>query len=382
MSKRVEDAFFKKVTAAKTDFPVGVEALYEAAQKKFEKNPFGYIYSGASGEETLRNNRRAFERWAIVPRFLTDVSEVDTSVTLFGKTYDTPILFAPVGMQKLAHEEAELASSRAAAKFGIPFIQSTVSSYSIESIQEATNDSPKWFQLYWSTVDEDLPKSMVQRAERAGYEAIVLTIDTVRIGWRETDLRNQFSPLKGGLGKANYVEDPVFQRSLRDDSDEALIDVLVQHVHHPTLGWEQIEKLQSWTKLPIVLKGILHPEDAKEAVARGIDGIVVSNHGGRQLDGVIASLDALPAVAEAVDGRIPVLFDSGIRSGVDVVKALALGADAVCVGRPYIYALGIDGERGVTTWVEHLLEEMTASIALAGANSVKQVRHLTLVENK
>lgn len=357
------------------NFPISFAGLEKEAEKVMGAGGFGYVQSGAGGEETLRKNTESFAKYSIVPRMLRDVSVPDTSVTLFGKTYPYPVFLAPIGMQRLEHKEGEIASARAAATYGIPFIQSTVSSYSIEEVAAATGNSSKWFQLYWSN-HEEAAFNMVSRAEEAGYEAIVLTVDTVMMGWREADLRNNFSPLKLGYGKANYESDPVFMSSLKDGD---VVQGILDNIHHPTLSWEHVARLKERTNLPILLKGILHPEDAKLAVEKGIDGIIVSNHGGRQLDGVTAAIDALGPISKEVNGRIPVLFDSGIRRGSDVVKALALGADAICLGRPYVYGLAIGGQAGVEKVLANFIEETKVSLSLAGVCSLKDIDGLQLL---
>lgn len=362
-------------------FPVSYEQLERAAKEKMSTGAFGYIQSGAGREETLRKNVSSFSKYSIVPRFLNDVTELDTSIHLFGHTYATPLLVAPVGMQKIAHEDGDIATAKAAASLGIPFIQSTVSGYSIEEVAEATGDSPKWFQLYWAGQNEDISYSMVKRAEAAGYEAIVLTVDTVMLGWREEDVNNKYSPLMQGFGKANYENDPVFMASLPNENDDTIIQGIVDNIYHPSLSWKQVAELKNRTSLPLLLKGILHPEDARLAIENGIDGIIVSNHGGRQLDGVIASIDSLRAVVEAVDGAIPVLFDSGVRRGSDVVKALALGADAVLIGRPIVYGLAVGGQHGVEKVLSTILQEMKVSISLSGITSVRDLRNLTIVSS-
>lgn len=371
-----KDSFFTTVTMDK-ELPIEYVELEKEAQLLLDSNAFGYIQSGAGSEKTLRNNRSSFERNMIIPRFLTDVSTIDTSIRLFNRTYQTPILFAPIGMQKLAHEDGEIASSKAAGQLDIPFIQSTVSSYSIEDITAETKSSSKWFQLYWSR-DEEIACNMVKRAEANGYEAIVVTVDTVQMGWRVTDMKNQFSPLKQGFGKANYEQDPVFMNALPDRDKQTIIDHILTNIYHPNLQWEHIRKLQEITTLPILLKGILHPADARAAVECGIDGIIVSNHGGRQLDGVISSIDALPTIVKEVDGRIPVLFDSGIRDGTDIIKALMQGAHAVCVGRPYIYALALDGQTGVRSYMRTLIDEFKTSMALTGATTIEELRNASI----
>lgn len=377
---RNNDLLLQNIDPSET-FPVSYEQLERAAKEKMSTGAFGYVQSGAGREETLRKNVSSFSKYSIVPRFLNDVTELDTAIHLFGHTYATPLLVAPVGMQKIAHEDGDIATAKAAASLGIPFIQSTVSGYSIEEVAEATGDSPKWFQLYWAGQNEDISYSMVKRAEAAGFEAIVLTVDTVMLGWREEDVNNKYSPLMQGFGKANYENDPVFMASLPNEDDDTIIQGIVDNIYHPSLSWKQVAELKNRTSLPLLLKGILHPEDARLAIENGIDGIIVSNHGGRQLDGVIASIDSLRAVVEAVDGAIPVLFDSGVRRGSDVVKALALGADAVLIGRPFVYGLAVGGQHGVEKVLSTILQEMKVSISLSGITSVRNLRSLTIVNS-
>lgn len=371
------DALLNSIVS-QNDSPLTHEEWEASAKGKMEAHKFGHIRSGAGAEETLRRNRSAFSKWAILPRMLNDVSAVDTSITLFGHTYEQPFLLAPIGMQRLAHDEGDLASVRAAAKWKVPFITSTVSSYSLEEIAEAAGENPRWFQLYWSN-NEEISYSMLKRAEQAGYEAIVVTVDTVMLGWREEDLRNNFSPLRAGVGKANYVNDPAFMASLEDTSDAGIIKGILENVYHPSFDWKKIEKIKAATGLPVLLKGILHPDDAILAVEAGIDGIIVSNHGGRQLDGVAASLDALPLIADSVNGKIPLLLDSGIRRGTDLVKALLLGADAVLLGRPYIYGLATAGQAGVEQVLGNFIEETRVSLALAGISKVTDLSSVKLI---
>lgn len=361
-------------------FPIAFADLEQAAQQKLAAGPFGYIRSGAGHEQTLRNNRTAFEKYSIVPRFLQDVSKLDTSIKLFGKTFPTPLLFAPVGMNGMVHEDGELAVVRAAAKLNMPYIQSTVSTYSLEDVAKAAPNNTRLFQLYWSA-NEAVSYSMAERAESAGFDAIVLTIDTVMLGWRTEDVRNQFSPLKEGFARGNYMQDPAFNAALKDDSFETYVASVIENVYHPHITWAHIKELKKRTSLPIYLKGILHPEDAALALEHGVNGIIVSNHGGRQLDGVVGSLDALPGIAEVIAGRIPIILDSGIYSGIDVLKALALGADAVAIGRPFVYGLALDGQQGVETVMRNIYEEFKVSLALAGATNIQAARKLTLVKN-
>lgn len=374
------DLLLKSIEASK-HYPINFTELEAAAKQALEPGPFGYIRSSAGGEETYRKNTDSFYKYSIVPRFLTDVSTLNTEVTILGHTYPHPLFIAPVGVNKIAHEDGELAVSKAAAKLEFPYIQSTVSSYSIEEIAAETNGSSKWFQLYWSSQQKEVSFSMVRRAEAAGYKAIVLTVDTTMLGWREEDIRNQYSPLKRGFGQGNYVSDPVFMSALSDHSQETIVHKIIENIYHPTLNWTNISELREHTTLPILIKGILHPEDAKLAVEKGIDGIIVSNHGGRQLDGVIASIDALPAVVQAVNGRIPILFDSGIRRGSDAVKALALGATAVCIGRPVIWGLASGGQEGVERVLENFLQETRVSISLSGARNLEEVQNLQLFKD-
>lgn len=372
------DAFIENLVSTDA-FPFSAEELEAVAKEKLSAGAFGYIRSGAGGEETLRKNVSSFEKYNIVPKYLNDVSVADTSIELFDHTYAYPFLLSPIGMLKITHEDAEIAVAKAAKKYDVPYIQSTVSSYSIEEVAAASEDSPKWFQLYWSN-NENISYSMVKRAEAAGYEAIVLTIDTFMFGWREEDMRNRFSPLREGFGKANYVTDDVFLAELKKDDHDSIIQEILKNIYHPSLNWKHVAALKKQTKLPILLKGILHPSDARLAIESGVDGIIVSNHGGRQLDGVISSVDALPLVAEEVGGEVPVLLDSGIRRGADVVKALALGADAVLYGRPYVYGLAIGGQTGVEKVLQNFIEETKVSLALSGAANVKAARNIHIVK--
>lgn len=374
-----QDALIKN-TSKKELFHDTFAQLEAKTKQKIPSSFFDYIQSGASGEETLRKNTTSFHSYSFVPTFLNDVSDVDTSIQLFGKKYAHPFLLAPVGMLKLAHKDADLAVAKAAANFDIPLIQSTVSSYSLEEVTKAAPKSPKWFQLYWSNI-EGISFNMVKRAEHLGYEAIVLTIDTVMLGWREKDLNNQFSPLKAGYGKANYINDAIFLKNIPNDEETTVIEHILHNIYHPNLSWDHVKRLKEQTKLPLLLKGILHPENAKQAIDHGVDGIIVSNHGGRQLDGVISTIDALPAIVEAVKGKIPILIDSGIRRGTDVVKAVALGAHAVLLGRPFVYGLAIDGQQGVENVLHHFIQETTISIALAGANNMQKVQNLHIVKS-
>ncbi|WP_233549427.1 alpha-hydroxy acid oxidase [Lysinibacillus yapensis] len=363
----------------KQDFPVNFDNLEAKAKEILPLGNFEYIRGGAGQEQTMRNNRIAFESYAFIPQLLNDTSSIDTSISLFGISFPKPFIFAPVGMNMLEHPDGELAVIRAASKLNIPYALSTVSSYSLEEVAEVAPDHTKFFQLYWSK-EEEISFSMISRAEAAGYRAIVLTIDTTVSGWRTGDLKINFSPLSQGFAKGNYVNDPIFRKNLLNGSYENYIDGILKNIDHAHLTWAHIEKIKKHTKLPVLLKGILHPNDAVKALESGIDGLIVSNHGGRQLDGVIGSLDALPNITKVVNGRVPVLFDSGVYSGVDAFKALALGADAVCIGRPYVYGLAIAGEQGVQNVMMNLYNELVTTMTLAGTSSMEELKKVELVK--
>jgi L-lactate dehydrogenase (cytochrome) len=355
--------------------PVAVAELEQRAREAMDPKAANYVWAGAGTEDTIDANAEAFRRRRIVPRMLRDVAARDLSTPLLGTTMPAPLLLAPIGVQKVVHDEGELATARAAAAVGVPMIASTAAHFSLEEIAEAGGDAPRWFQLYWPN-DPALARSMVERAERAGYGAIVLTVDTFIPGWKPRDLQQAWLPFLNGMGVANYFQDPVFRAALEKPPEE---DVGAATGHflgiqaNPSLNWDDLGQLREMTSLPIVIKGIQHPDDAREAVRRGIDGIVVSNHGGRQVDGAIASLDALPAIAAAAGDDLTVLFDSGVRGGADALKALALGADAVCLGRPYIWGLALDGQAGVETVLKMVLAELDLTMALCGLTRLDEI---------
>ena len=356
--------------------PMAWADLEARAQESLDERAIAYIFGGAGSEDTMRANLEAFRRWRIVPRVLRqDLSVRDLSTEVVGTKMPAPVLLAPIGVQTLLHPEGELASARAAAAAGLPLITSTASATALEEIAEANGESPRWFQLYWPN-DDELAASLVRRAEAAGYSALVLTVDNYLPGWKPRDLQQAYLPFLEGIGIAQYLSDPVFQQGLEKSPEEdmgAAVGHFLGVFANPALTWERLEWLRGATTLPIVLKGVLHPDDAREARERGVDGIVVSNHGGRQIDGAIASLDALPPIVDAVGDGISVLLDSGIRSGADAFKALALGADAVLVGRPYLWGLALDGQNGVETVLRSLLAELDLTMTLSGFTRVGEI---------
>lgn len=355
--------------------PLAYEELERRAKETLPPESYDYVAGSASSEDTARANRAAFRRWRIVPRMLTDVSTRDLSTEVLGARMPAPVLLAPIGVQGIIHPDAEVAVARAAAGLGIPIVLSTVSSASMEDVAKASGENPRWFQLYWPN-DPKLTASFLSRAEDAGFGAVVVTLDTRILAWRPRDLQRAYLPFLRIEGISNYLSDPVFTEPLSSPPEENPAEAALRWAgvfSDPSQTWEDLAALRERTSLPIVLKGILHPDDARLALEAGIDGIVVSNHGGRQVDGAIAALDALPDVVEAVDGKVPVLFDSGIRTGADAVKAIALGASAVLLGRPYIWGLAIDGEEGVRQVLRAFLADLDLTVALAGKTGVSEL---------
>lgn len=347
--------------------PISLDELQREVQRIADPKAAAYVLGGAGTEDTMRANAEAFRRWRIVPRMLRDVSRRELSVTVLGTEMPAPVALAPIGAQTIVHSEGELAVARACAEVGLVMSVSTVADSPMEDIASA-GGGPKWFQLYWPN-DRELAASLLARAERAGYRAVIVTLDTFLPGWKPRDLQAAWQPFLEGIGIANYTSDPVFLARLArppEEDPQAAIGEFVLQFSNPSLTWEDLEFLRSRTTLPLALKGILHPDDARAAREHGVDAVVVSNHGGRQVDGAIATLDALPAVVDAVGGELDVLLDSGVRSGADVVKALALGADAVLFGRPYLWGLAVDGQAGVLAVLRALLAELDLTLGLSG----------------
>jgi lactate 2-monooxygenase len=413
--RRQTQIYLDGVSGRRPRVPLDADRLEAAARRRMRPEAFAYIAAGAGNERTVAANRAAFDRWRIVPRMLRDVERRDTSIELFGQRLPSPFLLAPIGVLELAHPQADCAVARAARDTGTPMVFSNQASKPMEGVGRILGDSPHWFQLYWSRSDE-LVESLAARAERCGCRAIVVTLDTTMLGWRSRDLEGAYLPFLHGKGIAQYTSDPVFKRLITEPSDEsrqpqprpsvaalrtlialtraypdsfwrtlisgqgrAAVQRFVEIYSRPSLTWETLAFLRERTDLPILLKGILHPDDAARAVAEGMNGVIVSNHGGRQVDGAIATLDALPAVAEAVNDRIPVLLDSGVRGGADVFKALALGARAVLIGRPYAYALALAGRAGVRELIENLAADFDLTMGLAGCRSVAEIGPESLV---
>jgi len=355
--------------------PMDWVELERRAQATMQSGPQGYVFGGAGREDTMRANREAFDAWRIVPRMLRNVETRSLQRTVLGTTLPAPFMLAPIGVQSIVAPQAELAVARAAASLEVPLVVSTAASHTLEDIAQAGGSGPRWFQLYWPR-GEELTRSLVGRAQAAGYEAIVITLDTWLLGWRPRDLRGAYLPFLWSEGIANYLSDPVFRAALeRPPEEDALAAVghFVGLFSNPTVTWDDLSLVRDCTDLPILLKGILHPDDAREAAARGMNGVVVSNHGGRQVDGAIGALAALPAVVDAVGAELTVLFDSGIRGGADAFKALALGARAVLLGRPYLWGLALAGEEGVRHVLRCLLAELDLTLALSGYTTFDDV---------
>lgn len=395
--------------------PTDPATLEARARRAMSAKAWAYVAGGAGSGATMDRNRAALDAWAIVPRVLRDVSRRDLSVELLGRRLPAPVLFSPVGAGGLVARDADVLIGRAAAELGLPYIFSNQGSAPMEATAAAMDEvrpgAPRWFQLYWST-DEDLVDSFLARAAAVDAGAVVVTLDTTMLGWRPQDLNLGSLPFAQAEGIAQYTSDPRFAaivaerlaagavaatprpglasvpaalrtlasiarrtpgstwRNLRAPEPRAGVQTFLDIYSRPSLSWDDIAGLRGRTDLPIVLKGILHPDDARRAVDLGVDGVLVSTHGGRQVDGSIGAVDALPDVAEAVDGRAAVLLDSGVRGGADAFKALALGADAVCVGRPHLYGLALAGGAGARDVVADIVAELDLTLGLAGHTSV------------
>ena len=428
ISRRTQSEIYRAgISGARPRVPVDADALEAAARKALSPEAFAYIAGGAGAERTVAANRAAFGRWQVWPRPLRDVSERDLSIEFLGTRRPTPLLLAPLGVMELADAGADFAVARAAASLGVPYTLSNQASVPMEDVVDGAPAVPRLFQLYWSASDE-LNASLLRRAEASGCEAIVVTLDTHLLGWRTRDLDLAYLPFTRGLGIAQYTSDPVFQQlvrervrsqsdaaadaapsvkltpktvvagvsiarkgealtgsrsvreNLRSPLPRAAVETFLDVFSTPALTWDDLAKAREWTSLPILLKGIVHPDDAIRALDAGMDGIWISNHGGRQLDQSVPTLEVLPTIAERIAGRVPIVFDSGVRQGSDVFIALALGATAVALGRPYAYGLGIAGEEGVREVVRNVLAELDITLGLSGRTSVSDLGRDTLRE--
>lgn len=349
--------------------PVNLFEFEALAKEKVEKSAYDYIAGGAEDEITLKDNREAWERIRFRPRVLVDVSEIKTSTEVLGQEISLPVVIAPTALQQLVHPDAEIATAKAASAAKTIFTLSSISTRSIEEVAESC-EGPRWFQLYYSK-DKSITENLLKRAKGNGYSAICLTVDTPRLGRREQDFRNQFTLPPGVLLK-NY-EEFVDLENMPPDLQGSALAAFAFNAMDPSMNWEDLAWIKETAQLPLILKGIVTAEDARKAIDYDVDGIIVSNHGGRQLDGAPATIEALPEVVHAVKGRIDVLVDGGVRRGTDIVKALALGAKAVLIGRPYVWGLAADGELGVKRVIGMLREEFELAMSLVGCNSVQQL---------
>lgn len=420
IARRTQSEIYRAgISGERPKVPVESASLEAAAAKALSAEAFAYVAGGAGAERTMAANRAAFGGWQVWPRPLRDVSTRDLSIDLFGMKRPTPLLLAPLGVMEMAHDDADLAVARAAASLGIPYTLSNQASFPMEEVADAAPGGSRLFQLYWSASD-DLNASLLRRAEASGCEAIVVTLDTHLLGWRTRDLDLAYLPFTRGMGIAQYTSDQVFQRlvrervraasetttdaapavrmtpktiaagvriarkgqsltgaglreSLRSPLPRAAVETFLDVFSTPALTWDDLAKARGWTSLPIILKGIVHPDDAARALDAGVDGVWVSNHGGRQIDQSVPTLAALPGVVERVAGKVPVVFDSGVRQGSDAFIALALGATAVAIGRPYAYGLGVAGEAGVREVLRNILAELDITVGLSGHTAIADV---------
>lgn len=425
ISRRTQSDIYRAgISGTRPRVPVDGDALEAAARRALSAEAYAYIAGGAGAERTVAANRAAFGRWQVWPRPLRDVSSRDLSIDFLGVRRPTPLLLAPLGVMELAHPDADLAVARAAASLGVPYTLSNQASVSMEEVRDAAPGGSRLFQLYWSASDE-LNASLLRRAEASGCEAIVVTLDTHLLGWRTRDLDLAYLPFTRAMGIAQYTSDPVFQQLVRERSravaatgtdaaaepappvrltpkavaagvriarkgaaltgstsmrenlrsplPRAAVETFLDVFSTPALTWDDLARAREWTSLPIILKGIVHPDDAIRALDAGMDGIWISNHGGRQIDQSVPTLEVLPGIAERVAGRVPIVFDSGVRQGSDAFIALALGATAVALGRPYAYGLGIAGEAGVREVVRNVLAELDITLGLSGHTAVAEL---------
>jgi lactate 2-monooxygenase len=381
-SEDIQMKFYKSGDEAAKLLPISFEDWEKRAKQILGAGPFDYVSGAAGAGDTLCANLKAFQKYQIRPRLCREVSKRDITINLFGKKIPVPFLLAPIGINSVLHPEAELAPAKAAAKLGVPYILSNVSTKSMEEVAEAMGDALRWFQLY-PPKDRKLTNSFLKRAEDAGYSAIVVTNDSTLLGWREKDLQNAYLPFLSGEGMGNYFSDPVFLSKLEEPPEKnvkAASKKALEEGNNTSFTWKELEYICNQTSLPVLLKGVTHPDDALLALVHGVDGIIVSNNGGRQLDGAVATLDVLPSICKVIENKIPVFLDSGVRRGADIIKAIALGASAVLIGRPYAYALAVAGEMGVKEVLENFIAETGLQLAISGRNSIEEVDHLLVTD--
>jgi isopentenyl-diphosphate delta-isomerase len=355
-------------------FPVRYEELRERAHEAMSEAARAYVHGGAGAEATFRAEQD-FSEWRIVPRMLQGVADRDLTVEALGQTLPYPVMVTPLGVQGMVHDEGELATAAACDDLDVPFILSSLSSTKMEDVADALGDTPKWFQFYWSS-DEAIARSFLDRAEAAGYDAVVVTVDAPTLGWRERLIDRGYYPFLEGHGVANYFSDPAFRESLDappEEDTQAAVDHFLDVFGDSSLRWDDLEFVFEHTDLPVLIKGVLHPEDARLAVEHGADGVGVSTHGGRQVDGSITAIEALPDVVRAVGDEATVTFDSGVRRGSDVYTALSLGADACLLGRPFIYGLALGGRDGVHHVLENLIADFDLTMGLAGRDTAAEL---------
>lgn len=413
--ERLKSIFLNGNSGITPRIPLSYEELEERARRKLPKKSFDYILTGAGKHLGVANNLSAFKKYAIRPSMLKGIESVDTSVKLFNTQLNSPFMFAPIGVLELAHSQGDLELARASKNIGVPMIISNQASFSMESIADQLNHTDRWFQLYFSK-NYEFVESLIHRAEQSKCSAIVLTVDTTILGWRQLDLQNGYLPFLLGKGIAQYVSDPVFQKLLKDkpatytkmkmnlsllsnmigvfqrypgsflknvstkDPVKA-IRKFIEIYSKTDLSWSDIAWIKSKTRLPILIKGILRSEDALKAIDSGVDGIVVSNHGGRQIDQVISTLDALVEIRSRISHIYPLILDSGIRTGADAFIALCLGAQSVLIGRPYVYSLALEGHEGVEEFMQNFLAEFKIMMMLSGCRDLSALTPELLVRN-